>query len=140
MIRRWIVQGMPGRGQQLLQGPGQEVPEPGVGVAECGLAGFHAHHAGDDGAGYLPADAFDEAAFHFVEGGDEHIAGGGAHDLAEVIGFDLAADGAHVGIEGAYADDDVGGEAETAGPFGTEGTGGDVGRIGIRGQAGGEAF
>jgi hypothetical protein len=107
-----------------LQGPGQEVPEPGVGVAECGLAGFHAHHAGDDGAGNLSADAFDEPSFDVVEGGDEHIAGGGAHDLAEVIGFDLAADGAHVGVEGADADDDVCGETETFGPFGAEGAGG----------------
>src|ERR1700744_474737 len=124
----------------MLQGPGEEVSEPGVGVAEGGLAGFHAHHAGYNGAGYLSADASDEAVFYFVERCDQHVAGGGAHDLAEVVGFDLAADGAHVGVKGADADNDGGGKAEPAGPFGREGTGGLVGGVGPGEKAGGEAF
>jgi len=127
-------------GQQLLEGPGQEVAEPRVGVTECRLTGFHADHSGYNGTGYLSADAFDEAVLHFGRRGDEHVTGGGAHHFTQVVGLYLAADGSHVGIEGAYSNNDRGRKAKTCGPFGAEVTGGLVCGIGGGEEPGGKAF
>ena len=57
-----------------------------------------------------------------------------------MIGFDLSAYGAHVSVEGAYADDDGGGKAQTGSPFGAKGTGGLIGSVCLGEEPCGKAF
>ncbi|KAH0536548.1 hypothetical protein GP486_008873 [Trichoglossum hirsutum] len=57
-----------------------------------------------------------------------------------MVGFDLAADGAHMSVEGAYSYDHAGRESEALCPFGGEAAGGLVAGVGLLAQAGGEAL
>ena len=93
---------------------GEETLEPGVDVAERGLTGFEADHAGDHGAVHLTADAGDAAV---DLGCHKDVAGAGAADLDQVVGVDLGADRAEMAVERAGGDHDVRGKAEAVRPL-----------------------
>src|SRR5690606_31302985 len=99
--------------------PGQQVPEPRVGVTESRLAGFQTNHARDDGPVYLPADAGNQFAFHFVLRRNQDVTRGRADDFTEVVRLDLPTYGTHVAIKGADTHDHVGGQPQLFGPFST---------------------
>ena len=84
--------------------------------------------------------ACDEVVLYFIQWSHEHVAGRGTHDLAEVVGFDLAADCAHMCVECANAYYDVGGQTETGRPFGGDPARGLIGSIGLFVEPCGKSF
>ena len=56
------------------------------------------------------ADATDEFSFHLFTRSYEHIASRGTHHFAEMVWFNLSANSSHMGIKGAYTDQDVSAE------------------------------
>ena len=148
----WEVGGIFGEGGEVfLSG---EAAEPVEGIANGGLAGFVAVEAGEDAIFYDACDARDVTVLAAVE----HMAGAGAHDHDEGVGFGSTGAGdSGVGVDDGGADRGVFREAKAGsditGEGASEGSGGDefsweflgneIGEIGVNGGevvVGGEAI
>jgi hypothetical protein len=97
------------------------------------LARFQADHARYHAAIDLATDALDAARADVSRMCDQDVAGRGADHLDQRVGARPGADRAHVAVERAAADDDIGREAEPLGPLGAQAADRHVG-----GLAGGE--
>ncbi len=68
--------------QKILNGPGQQVFKPGIGISKRRLTSFHSHLSGNNWNPEPVRKYLLPVFLSFRLGSNQHIAGGSAHDFA----------------------------------------------------------